>query len=719
MIPTIGGGGGSTSTPDSTPAKADANQRGQETEENPYAPFPNTPEGMYQYWEKELAASRSELKDFHAKSADVLRMYLDKRGVQEELQNHINLFWSTVDVLKASLYARVPKVDVSRLFRDQDDDVARVAGNMLERILNSGIELDGSPFNASAKNGIEDWLIIGLGQLFVRYDAQIGQNTIEPTNDPLTGKQIDAGGTFDVKIGEDTPVDYCYWRDFFWQPCRTWEECGWVAKRVYMTKGDAEKRFGKDMAALLNFKKQNGQRDEFAGDISVQQQAWEKAEIFEIWCKLTKRVYWFSYGMAKVADFKEDPLQLENFFPCPCPLAANTTTTRFMPKADYAMAKDLFKQINELQNRIAWLTKACKVAGLYDKNSAEIKNIYKAGELTLIGVDNWAAFAERGGVQGQISFLPIEEVGNVIALLRQELAAAQQHVYEVLGISDIMRGASNPNETLGAQEMKAQFGASRIQTKQAEIAAWIAATMRIKAEVMSRHYSPETLIEESNIQATPDAQYAQQAVALLKDWDKMRWRITVDPETIAALDWAKERDARTQFLEAVGQFMQQMVPLATSNPTMAPFLFQLFKWAMGGFKVSKEVEGIMDQALNKLQEQAAQPQQPSAQQTKEQAEAQDKMAAAGLKKAQTQAIVQQISQGGQGAETPTAAPLQHDVLKSNAEATRAHADAGLKHAQTVATLAQAHKTNKEAEAANIAAQVQPLNPANGNPGAPQ
>src|SRR5262249_3471532 len=156
---------------------------------------------------------------------------------------------------------------------------------------------------------------------------------------------------------------------------------------------------------------------------------------------------------------------------------------------------DLFKQINELQTRISWLVRSCKLAGLYDKNSVEIKNLYKAGENTLIGVDNWAAFAEKGGVQGLILFLPIEAISNVIEQLRTEMSAAQQHLYEVLGISDIMRGSSDPNETLGAQELKAQFGASRIQSKQVNIAEWVANTQRIKAEIISRHYDPQTIIE--------------------------------------------------------------------------------------------------------------------------------------------------------------------------------------------------------------------------------
>ena len=32
-----------------------------------------------------------------------------------------------------------------------------------------------------------------------------------------------------------------------------------------------------------------------------------------------------------------------------------------------------------------------------------------------------------------------------------------------MGISDIVRGASNPNETLGAQELKGQYASMRLR----------------------------------------------------------------------------------------------------------------------------------------------------------------------------------------------------------------------------------------------------------------
>src|SRR5882672_5421258 len=660
--------------PQDQPAKADTAQKPGAPGDvsNPYAPFQNNPLGIQQFWQREMEAGKKERKDFDAKSVEVIRALIDKRGIDEGMRNHINLFWSTYEVQKASLYARVPKVDVTRTHRDSEDDVARVASIMLERILNCGIEKDGSDFDASARHGITDYLTVGLGQVWYRYDSEIGKQTIEPTygptppppqTDPMTGlpavdpatgapmpapqpQVIDQGGTFDVKLSEDSPTDYVYWRDFIWSPCRTWEENRWVAKRVFKSKAQATKLYGAAKAELLSYRKQAGRQGEegVGADIDNQAQAFEKAELWEIWCKDTKRVYWFAFGQNEILKFQEDMLGLEGFFPCPEPLTTNTTTSRFMPKSDYMMAVDLFKQINEIQTRLSWLVKACKVAGLYDKNSVEIKNIYKQGELSLVGVDNWAMFAEKGGIQGQVTFLPIQEIAEVISQLRVELQAAQQHVYEVLGISDIMRGASDPNETLGAQELKAQFGSSRIQSKQSDIAMWIARGQRIKAEIISKHYDAQTIINESNIMSTPDKALAQQAADLIKNAEMLKWKISVDPDTIAALDWAKEREARSQFLEAVGAFIEKMSPLAMQAPAAAPFLFQLFQWAMGGFKVSKEIEGVLDQCLQALQQGASQPKQPTPQDDKIKSETAKNMATAQKTSVETQNLQNPVLQ---------------------------------------------------------------------------
>ena len=172
------------------------------------------------------------------------------------------------------------------------------------------------------------------------------------------------------------------------------------------------------------------------------------------------------------------------------------------------------------------------MVGVYDKSAEGIQRVFNQGsENQLIPVDNWAMFAERGGIKGQVDWIPIDQVVNAINQLRQYRQDKVMQIYEVLGISDIMRGSSKASETAAAQQIKAQFGSTRIQLKQFYIAEWITQALRIKAEIICKHFQPETIIQRSNIERTPDAQLAMSGIELLKNEEIGEYRISVEADS--------------------------------------------------------------------------------------------------------------------------------------------------------------------------------------------
>jgi hypothetical protein len=318
-----------------------------------------------------------------------------------------------------------------------------------------------------------------------------------------------------------------------------------------------------------------------------------------------------------------------------------------MPRADYQLAQDQYDQIDELTTRITYLTRAAKVVGVYDKTATGIARIFTEGmENQMIPVDNWAGFMEKGGIKGAMDFVPIDMIAKTISDLTMQRDVLIAKLYEVLGIGDIMRGMSNPDETLGAQQLKAQFGGSRLQYKQLEIGAWVAAGQRIRAEVICHHFQPQTIIERSNIMNSPDAQLADQAIEFLKKDATKRYRVTVESETMAMVDWAQERDSRTQYMQAVGDFVQRVTPLVQANPQSAPLVMEMMKWGLGGFRAGKEIESKLDAAIAA----AAQPAPPPEPTPMEQAEIADKQAGAAQKKTgamKNMADAQKASAGAQ------------------------------------------------------------------------
>jgi len=596
--------------------------------------FANTPVGMAQRWDTEITASKKELKRWHDDAIKITRRYLDRRDDFGRDESRVNLFWSSMKVLLSLLYARPPKASVARSFLDSEDDQARVAGIIMQRMLNRSFDDNISNWDASIRQGIEDWLIVGMGQCWLRYEVETQEEPMPPTIDPMTGVEVDTGETFERITNEDAPLDYIYWQDFFYSPARTWEEVRWVARCVYMTRDQLIARFGEEIGKTVALTTQAGSNDMRLNNESPKYDPWAKAEVFEIWDKISKMVYWMAKGSDVILDYKEDPLKLDGFFPCPKPLAANLTSSNFIPRPDYIFAQDQFNELDEINTRITWLTRAAKIIGVYDRNADGIQRMFsQAAENQLIPVDNWAMFSESGGIKGKVDWVPIDQVVNAIDHLRQYRADKTQQIYEVLGISDIMRGSSKASETATAQQIKAQFGSTRVQLSQFYIAEWITSLLRIKAEIISKHFQPETIAARSNIMRTADAQYADQAIQLIKDEHLAEYRVNVEADSMASMDWSAERDSATQFLSGLGAFVSQVAPLAQMMPQAVPYLLKLLQWSVSKFRVSADIEGVLDQAIAQMQQAGMQPPPPNPMQI---AEVENKKAQAAERQANAQ-----------------------------------------------------------------------------------
>jgi hypothetical protein len=350
-----------------------------------------------------------------------------------------------------------------------------------------------------------------------------------------------------------------------------------------------------------------------------------QAEVWEIWDKSCKKVFWYVPNYPKILEQKDDPLELDQFFPDPPPMVANVTTSRYMPRADYTIAQSLYRAIDILETRISLLTSACKLVGVYDKANEGVQRMFNEGvENQLIPVDNWAMFAEKGGLKGSIDWLPLEAVILAVDKLTEKQQQKIQQLYELTGFSDIMRGASQQAYTSAAEtKVKAQFASIRVQALQDEFARFASDLQRLKVEIIQKHFQPYCIRQQSNIDSTPDAQLADQAIALIKDPLKARWKITVRPESLALADYQQLKADRMEYIMGLSQFMQSAAPLVTLDKGVVPILLELLKWGLAGFKGSTEIEGVLDRAVSMFQQKAnAPPEQapPSPEQLKAQAE---------------------------------------------------------------------------------------------------
>jgi hypothetical protein len=546
-------------------------------------------------WLAELKLAKREDEKFIERGDRIIRRYRDDRKNFTTYGKRFNILWSNVETLKPALYGKTPRAEVSRRWKDSDP-VGRTASVIIERCLQ--YEIDKGDFDASMKLAIIDRLLPGRGTVWVRFEEK---ELAQPV-DALPGEE---GGEAQVMPNapykyECTPVDYVFWKDVRYSPARCWDEVTWIARRVYMSQEDGIKRFGEDFKQVpLTHEPVGLDEMEKMGVEGLDDM--KKAVVWEIWSKTTKQVFWVSEGYSKTLDIKDDPLGLDNFWPCPKPLFATQTTETLVPIPDYSLYQDQAEEIDMLTNRIAMLVEAVKVVGVYDASQQGVQRMLSEGvNNQLIPVDTWAAFAEKGGLKGVVDFMPLD---SVLQALRECYAAreqAKQVVYEITGISDIIRGSTIASETAAAQQIKSQYASLRIKPRQTEVAQFASEVLRIKAQIMCDFYAPQTLVDMSGIMGTMDAQYAEQAIMLLKSEPARGFRIEVASDSLVEMDEATEKQSRIEFLGAVGQFMDRALPVTQQVPELAPLMGEMLMFGVRAFKGGRMMESAFDEAMAKL-----------------------------------------------------------------------------------------------------------------------
>jgi hypothetical protein len=327
--------------------------------------------------------------------------------------------------------------------------------------------------------------------------------------------------------------------------------------------------------------------------------------------------------MGKILDTRDDPLKLENFWPCPKPMFSTITTDSLIPVPDFVLYQDQARQLDTLADRIDGFIQALKVRGVYDASEPSLARLFSEGENNaLLPVKNYGAFSEKGGLQGAINLVDIAPIAQALNMSYQAMDQVKGQIYEIMGIADIQRGQTDPNETLGAQIIKSNNASGRLKTMQHDVVNFATALLQIKAQIICQHFTDDTIIKISGaMQLSPqDQALIPQALALLKDEPAKNFRIEVTTDSMIYQDEQQEKQDRVEFLTAVSQFMQTALPVAQGVPELTPLLMEMLKFGVTAFKAGKGLEGLIDETADQFRAQAeqakGQPKPPTAEQQK-------------------------------------------------------------------------------------------------------
>lgn len=593
------------------------------------------------FWCEQITAYEREASKWETRSKKIVKRYKDTRGDTDKGLARFNILWSNVQTLHPAIYANPPKPNIDRRFQD-DDDAGNVAAQVLERSTAYFVQKD--IFDDAMNQAVLDRLLSGRGTMWIRYSPNFQDENVQGTQEiQHEGAQV----TDDIVTGEETTPelysedaipDYVHWQDFGHTVARTWNECRAIWRRVYLDRKELEARFPntafKDGACIVpmdakDISKTDGEEKSSDG---------KKACIYELWDKVTKKAYWFHKNMEDFLDERDDPLRLEGFFPCPRPLFATLANDSLIPTPDFVLYQDQAIELDTLTQRIDALTRALKIVGVYDSSAEGVQRMLSENvDNKLIPVEQWAVFAEKGGIKGVVDFFPTEMVANVLIQLYGARDKIKQDIYEITGISDIVRGATNANETATAQQIKGQFATLRLDNMQKEVARFSRDAVRIIAEIIAEHFSVETLKAISGIKLLDDAEKQQllmlaqsgqpldekmQELLAKPTWQEVEaiiredagrcFRIDIETDSTIKADQDAEKQARVEFLSAAGGFIQQATQV--QNPELQPLLMEMLMFGIRGFKTGREMETTFKVAIDKMKKAAEQPQEnPAAQ----------------------------------------------------------------------------------------------------------
>lgn len=597
------------------------------------------------FWSDQIDIYNKDAQNWVKRAKNIQKRYKDERGdnnTSDSNGTRYNILWSNIQTLKPALYAKDPTPEVERRFKDKDD-TGRIASEILERCL--AYSINTSTFGSIMRHGVLDKLLCGRGTGWVRYvphmrDAELSGNDevldegFQITDD---GEEDEQGREQEIEY-EEIAYDFVYFEEFGHTKCRTWEENRAVWRIAYLDRDELVERFGKEIGSTVPLDHKEDNKSETDSG--------KKATIYEIWDKKTEKAIWLSKEVAEVLDIRDDPLGLEGFFPCPKPMYATIANDSTIPVPDYYLYQDQALSLDQLTQRIALITDAVKVAGVYDSSAPGIGKILSSGtENTLIPVDSWAVFADKGGLQGAISMLPVLEIANVLNALYDIREKVKADLYEISGMSDLIRGASDPNETATAQQIKSNYASVRLNEMQRDVQRFSCDMLKIAGQIIASHFQLETIKQISGIKlmTEQEKQMLQQKQAmqqgqvdeqgkpipppplpaeqeellrepsweqidqLLKDNSARCFRIDIETDSTILQDAKQEQESRLEFTQTMAQMMTGAAQIAQTSPQLLPVIAETTMFLLRSYKIGRTTEASFQLAMDKIIEMGEQP----------------------------------------------------------------------------------------------------------------
>lgn len=584
-------------------------------------------------WLSEIDLALKSEKQWRKDGDKVWKVYRSESD-NEVRKDTFNILWANVEIKRQSIINTIPIPDIRRRYGDEDP----VGMNVCE-LLNRAVT-----YTLDCQEGLHkliqcanDFLVPSRGQIRVRYKGYQSED-LEPEEqeqDAEAPEQEEAEPEY-----EECQIEHVNWKSWTHGPGKTWEEVRWeVFIHEDVTKEDAIRQFGKEKADKLQYNKvpEPGKKDNHDSDKSI----FAKTTLYEVWDRDERKVRWLGKDYDKeYLDVVDDPLTLKNFFPSPRPCYAVEDPNSLIPIIEFGQYETLARELEDITRRILRIIRACKVRGVYDGRISEVEKVLEGDDNELTAAMNASTLAEIGGLDKAIWLMPIQDLVVTVQALQQQRMAVKSMIDELNGMSDIVRGSTNANETATAQRIKANFAAARLDKQKQAFQIFARDLIRLIVQVVSG-FSRETLSKmtglkfiteqekqaaqmqvqamqqqmqlapsEQQQQMQQQIQQAQQQAQQMQSqvsWEQIEevlrsdmereYRIDIETDSTIAADQQAEQEVLASFMQAMAQF-STMASNAVQAGLMAPDAAKAIMLSFTRkFRLGKEVEEQLEKPL--------------------------------------------------------------------------------------------------------------------------
>lgn len=594
------------------------------------------------YWATEISNRKNDHKKFWDEAKESIKVYNTRHNIGQ-VERKLNVWWYIVNTLMPAYYSSTPKAEVD-LRKYAGRQVFDLAAVLLERSTQTSMDCD-FDFDFVGYNSALQFSLTGRGVLWAHYEASFGKeeefeifssesglvdmygNPFEGQEDRIAEKE---GRLFYVESpvdGEKAILELVQYDNYLNSDARNEEEVEWRSKCAYLSREKATEIFGADSANKLTYDcySETSKEDYKRGKERTQREG--KAQLWEIWSEEQDKTYFIQASGDKSFIESEKPqINYPGFYPCVV-INASIDPESTIPTSDYTHAKDQILEVERLTSRMHAMVQAIRSSGAYDATLGNtIEDILKT-DLRLIPVKSWPAYKAKGGLSQGIEMLQIEPYVNALNVIAQARRETLDQLFEMLKVSDLLRGTSEPTKTATANRLESQWSSLGLIVRQNQFAKFVGTAISKLGTVIAEKWSDEKILEAGDaetlfapfLEEQPDPQAAyqelsKQVLSVLRNDSERIFKLQIASDSMVALDQRQERQESAELLQSAGSFFKEMTGIIEQYPSLATFSVSLFQSQIRRYKGGKELEGAFTVALEQVAQAAMQKQEAAANQ---------------------------------------------------------------------------------------------------------